>query len=174
MSVIHTAPPEGVLTIRDLHGMGATEFARMVASRSRRPLPGVDDFAGPPVAATVESFRVQGVFWRSRWGAHCRLVYGAGASAIECGGYEDVDLADPRFMCFSCWNEAAGGVWRRVVFPPEAERVEIEALLLQREDPRSRAFLPQGSVAGWGGADTLATIREQNDLLIERRRAGSV
>lgn len=166
------APPEGVLTIRELHGVGAGEFAAMVAAGSRRPLPPATAFAESPVVATIETFRAQGIFWRSRWGAHCRLVYGAGQDALECAGYEDVDLEDQRFMCFSCWNAGVGGAWRRVIVPPKAERVEIEALLLQREDPRSRAFLPRGSVRGWEGADTLEAIREQNDLLIERRRAG--
>jgi hypothetical protein len=135
---------EGTPRVRTLRDEGRTwrEFAALEARRQRGArVPRDAEFAsGPPVIATIESRLIahQGN-WVTRWGAHCRLNYGTEERPQLCAGYELVDPADPRFMCFSCWNRAARGAWRRVQFPEERER--IERLIMARPDPRSRAFL---------------------------------
>lgn len=67
---------------------------------------------GVPVLARI---------WQGQWIASC-----------ECNGASFVDPDEPVFFCFSCGNRANGNKPRRVIFPPEAERVEIERLLLER------------------------------------------
>jgi len=67
---------------------------------------------GKPVYARI---------WKSQWIADC-----------ECKGASFVDPDEPVFFCFSCGNFAHGSKLRPVVFPPEAERKEIERLLLER------------------------------------------
>ena len=69
----------------------------------------------------------------------------------DCAGAEDGDPSDPRFFCMSCFNSACGGRWRRAVYPED--RAAIEALVLTRSDPATRAYLP---------GETLAEIRAQN------------
>ena len=50
---------------------------------------------------------------------------------------------DPRFFCYECGNSWADGKWATVIWP--AEQDEIERLLLQRPDPRTRNWEPQES-----------------------------
>lgn len=67
---------------------------------------------GAPVIARI---------WQGQWIADC-----------ECNGACFVDPDEPIFFCFSCGNRANGQKPRPVIFPPEAERKEIERLLLER------------------------------------------
>jgi len=70
------------------------------------------DPTGVPVVARI---------WQGQWIADC-----------ECNGASFVDPDEPVFFCFSCGNRANGSKPRPVKFPPEAERLEIERLLLER------------------------------------------
>jgi hypothetical protein len=67
---------------------------------------------GTPVIARI---------WQGQWIADC-----------ECNGASFVDPDEPVFFCFSCGNRANGQKPRPVSFPPKAERLEIERLLLER------------------------------------------
>lgn len=49
-----------------------------------------------------------------------------------CNSASFVDPEEPIFICFSCANRANDNRPRPVQFPPEAERKEIERLLLER------------------------------------------
>lgn len=49
-----------------------------------------------------------------------------------CNSASFVDPDEPMFVCFSCANRANDNRPRPVQFPPEAERKEIERLLLER------------------------------------------
>ena len=60
--------------------------------------------------------------WQSQWIADCDV----------CKTAMFVDPDDPIFFCFGCGNRLNGGKPRPVDFPPEAERKEIERLLLER------------------------------------------
>ncbi len=59
--------------------------------------------------------------WKGQWIADC-----------ECGSASFVDPDEPIFFCFGCGNRANDSKPRPVIFPPEAERKEIERLLLER------------------------------------------
>jgi hypothetical protein len=67
---------------------------------------------GIPVSARI---------WQGQWIADC-----------ECRSASFVDPDEPVFFCFGCGNRANGQKPRPVIFPPEAERKEIERLLLER------------------------------------------
>jgi hypothetical protein len=67
---------------------------------------------GTPVTARI---------WQGQWIADC-----------ECNGACFVDPEEPVFFCFTCGNRANGQKPRPVIFPPTAERIEIERLLLER------------------------------------------
>jgi hypothetical protein len=71
-----------------------------------------DEPTGAPVEARI---------WQGQWIADC-----------ECRSASFVDPDEPVFMCFGCGNRANGQKPRPVIFPPEAERKEIERLLLER------------------------------------------
>lgn len=49
-----------------------------------------------------------------------------------CNSASFVDPEEPIFICFSCANRANDNRPRPVLFPPEAERKEIERLILER------------------------------------------
>lgn len=70
------------------------------------------DATGAPVRARI---------WNGQWIADC-----------ECRGASFVDPDEPIFFCFSCGNRSNGSQPRPVIFPPEAERLEIERLILER------------------------------------------
>lgn len=85
---------------------------------------------GKPVYARI---------WKSQWIADC-----------ECKGASFVDYDEPLFFCFSCGNYSNGGKPRPVIFPPEAERIEIEKTLLER---------PQEIGAGLSDLERIAMAR---------------
>jgi hypothetical protein len=64
-----------------------------------------------------------------------------------------VFLEQPLGWCVRCRNRAWGGGWRRIVVPPDDERVAIEAALLARPDPTTRSWLP---------GETVAELRREN------------
>lgn len=51
---------------------------------------------------------------------------------------------DHRFFCVECGNVEAGGKWIPVTWP--TNWAEIEEVLLQRPDPRTRTWLPTETV----------------------------
>lgn len=73
----------------------------------------IDKPQGPAVPARI---------WQSQWIADCP----------DCNTAMFVDPDEPIFFCFGCGNRANGKIPRPVQFPTEAERKEIERLLLER------------------------------------------
>jgi len=67
------------------------------------------------------------------------------ADCPDCSGAECVTMDDPTFMCLSCGNIGADGKFRRVSFPQEIERKEIENLLVQRP-AHNRSWGPWESI----------------------------
>lgn len=67
---------------------------------------------GDPVRARI---------WQGQWIADC-----------ECNSASFVDPDEPIFFCFGCGNRLNGNKPRPVLFPPLAERLEIERLILER------------------------------------------
>ncbi len=61
-----------------------------------------------------------------------RIELGQWVADCECRGVEFVDPDEPIFFCFGCANRTDAGMVRPVEFPPEAERKEIERLVLER------------------------------------------
>ena len=114
---------------------------------------------GGPVLARVDF---------GRWIADCP----------DCGGAEYVDPREAIFYCFQCGNRANGGHARPVAFPPERERLEIEALLLERDvdDRRGRNRIERALMArpaplprNWTPGERPEDLRWQN----EAARAGA-
>ena len=54
------------------------------------------------------------------------------ANCPDCGGAEAVDPDEPIFYCFSCGNRSINGVPRKVIFPDEDARDQIEELVMAR------------------------------------------
>jgi hypothetical protein len=110
------------------HGVDYAEHARtFIAAYARRaqitlpPMDGISDT--DPLAARVDA---------GRWIVECPDCHDA--------QYVWPDEPEPLFMCVSCFNTRADGAWRRVAIP--AERVAIEAMLLEREMPITRGWVP--------------------------------
>lgn len=72
----------------------------------------LDNVSGDPVIARI---------WQGQWIADC-----------ECRGAQFVDPSEPIFFCTDCLNRLNNGRARPVAFPAEAERMEIEKLILAR------------------------------------------
>lgn len=66
------------------------------------------------------------------------------AGCSECGGAQLAARTDHRFMCHICGNVAAGGRWRRVIWP--ADVAAIEAALAKRPQLRTRNWSPGETV----------------------------
>ena len=134
----------GVLSFSDLLPNDTIDlFCRRLANRSGILIG--DQYApvDPPVFAFVAASAIVGYRKMSgRWMATC-----------ECGGCEVVDQKTPIFMCCSCFNEADGRQYRRVLFPVEME--EIEAILSER--PGDKRF--------WRPGETLDQLRAENESL---------
>lgn len=126
-----------VLTCRDLQDCSVAEFVRGVWWARRRTFELPQGMAqDKPVSAIINAFELRFPGnWHSRWLVQCP----------DCGGAEEADPDEPQFFCLSCYNMAAGGRWRPVLYP--RARARIEALLLARPDRRMRSWLPSESVA---------------------------
>jgi len=111
---------------------------------------------GDPVAARIDF---------GRWIADCP----------DCSGAEYVDYDDPVFFCVSCGNEDNEGKARPVVFPNEAERAEIEVLILARpvkahgKRPTQRALMAAPVIPGlgrsWNPGESAADLKRQNKAI---------
>lgn len=133
---LRTAPGRPPLTVEDQ--------VRLVQRRSLGTfaLPTAVDAAAPPAQAAIQTVEhLRRGHYITRWIVFCP----------DCAGAEDGDPADARFFCMSCFNSGCGGRWRRVAYPDDRE--VIEALVLARSEPGTRAYLP---------GETLADIRAQN------------
>lgn len=132
-----------------------------------------DPPSGKPVTARI---------WQGQWIADC-----------ECGGALFVNPDEPIYFCFGCANRANKGDLRPVIFPPEAERLEIERLILERpvDDMAGLTDLervglarpllyqeiknPDGSIStlglarNWEPGETVADLRKQNQLVDQWR-----
>ncbi len=54
------------------------------------------------------------------------------ARCPDCCGAEAVDPDEPIFYCFSCGNRSINGAPRKVIFPDEVTRDQIEKLVMNR------------------------------------------
>lgn len=123
------------------HGTTFEEHARtFVAAFAKRlgvQVPGREQIAaGEPLPARIDA---------GRW-------------IVECPDCHDAQYTwpdDPAvlFMCVTCFNGRAGGLWRRVAFPPAALRERVEAVLLKRPVPTQRHWRE-----GW----TVKQLRTEN------------
>lgn len=119
---------------------------------------------------------VQARIWQGQWIADC-----------ECGSASFVDPDEPVFFCFGCGNRINASKPRPVLFPAEAERLEIERLLLERpvddmagltdneragmarpvlhvEDQHGRV---RPLVRAWDPGQTLADLRAEQEAVIK-------
>jgi len=106
-----------IITAKHYGGSARDYIRKMQCDIHRRGVPVTinnleDEPTGTPVVARI---------WQGQWIADC-----------ECNGACFVDPDEPIFFCFTCGNRANGSKPRPVIFPPEAERKEIERLLLER------------------------------------------
>lgn len=103
--------------------VGPRGYLSRLAARANVALPPLDEVdAGPPLPAFL---------YRDRWLVACP----------DCRRDQQFAWERPAlYMCPSCWNAAAGGVWRPVAFP--AEREAIEVAVGPRRDPRTRNWIP--------------------------------
>lgn len=63
-----------------------------------------------------------------------------------CNGAQVVHPGDP-FQCVGCYNHDHDYCWRPVIFPPDAVRQQIEALLSKRRRPEEMNWFPHETVA---------------------------
>lgn len=79
-----------------------------------------------------------------------RIELGQVIADCECGCAEFVDMDEPFFYCFECFNRRDGGALRPVVFPDADTWAEITRLVLLR---------PVDDVRGMDDADRAAGAR---------------
>lgn len=124
---------------------------------------------------------VQARIWQGQWIADC-----------ECASASFVDPDEPLFFCFGCGNRMNAGKPRPVLFPPQAERLEIERLLLERpvddlagltDNERAGMARPllhvedadgrvQPLVRAWEPGQTLEDLHNEQDVVIRNWKAG--
>jgi len=106
-----------IITAKHYGGSARDYIRKMQRDIHRRGVPvTIKDLDAEPTGTPVVA-RI----WQGQWIADC-----------ECNGACFVDPEEPIFFCFTCGNRANGQKPRPVLFPPEAERKEIERLLLER------------------------------------------
>lgn len=106
-----------IITAKHYGGSARDYIRNMQRDIHRRGVPvTIKDLDAEPTGTPVMA-RI----WQGQWIADC-----------ECNGACFVDPDEPVFFCFTCGNRANGSKPRPVIFPPEAERKEIERLLLER------------------------------------------
>jgi hypothetical protein len=59
---------------------------------------------------------------------YARIDYGRWIADCECGGAEYVDPETPLFFCMSCGNKGTSGRARKVEFPKDRIKIEIETM----------------------------------------------
>lgn len=106
-----------IITAKDYGGSARGYIKKMQQQTHRRgvavTIRNLDaEPTGVPVVARI---------WQGQWIADC-----------ECKSASFVDPDEPLFFCFGCGNRTNASKPRPVQFPPEAERLEIERLLLER------------------------------------------
>lgn len=74
----------------------------------------------------------------------------------SCRGCQYASREDRRFFCNYCHNGAVGGAWIRVSWPNEAKTTQIEQVLAERPDPRTRNWFPD---------ETVEALRSENALI---------
>jgi hypothetical protein len=136
----------------------------------------IRDLDAEPVGAPV-SARI----WQGQWIADC-----------ECNSASFVDPDEPLFFCFGCGNRSNAGKPRPVLFPAEAERLEIERLLLERpvddqsgltDNERAGVARPllyvedetgtaQPLVRAWNPGQSLEDLHHEQDVTIRKWKAG--
>jgi hypothetical protein len=107
-----------IISAKDYGGSAKGYIRRWQLQKMREGMPillrGLDE---PPVGPPL-----QAVVWQGQWIVRTDC----------CNSASFVDPDEPIFYCFSCANRAWDHRPRPVTFPPEAERLEIERLLLER------------------------------------------
>jgi len=98
---------------------------------------------GKPVGKPVKAMANH-----SRWVAVCE--YCDGAQAVNING---------SFFCTTCLNLKNGNKPRPIIFPKEAEKIEME--LLKRKKPKNRNWFPY---------ESLAKIKKENSKHITKGR----
>lgn len=124
---------------------------------------------------------VEARIWQGQWIADC-----------DCGSASFVDPDEPIFFCFGCGNRINDKKPRPVHFPPEAERLEIERLLLERpvddmagltDNERAGMARPvlhvedetgavHPLVRAWEPGQTLEDLHNEQDVVIHNWKAG--
>lgn len=124
-----------ILEARDVYAGGITNREFVYRQQHLRSHQIPREFASlPPVQARID---------QGRWLADCPNSY--------CTNAHMIDLDDPRFFCTACGNQAAGGEWLHVEFPPD--RAAIERTLLRRPRPENR---------NWRTGESLSDLRREN------------
>lgn len=117
----HSPLTEGIIAARHMvERDAATSHASWIAQTAARLVARKDLEAMPIMLATGAPILAR-LDWQ-RWSARCDF----------CTGSEYVDPTEKIFFCFSCANKEHGHHLRPVIFPPRAERLEIEALVMER------------------------------------------
>lgn len=140
-------PLDRIISAKDYGGSAKHYIRNWQREKLRQgvavPLKGLDE---PP---TGEPF--QAVIWQGQWIVRTEC----------CNSASFVDPDEPIMYCFTCANRANGFRPRPVTFPPTAERLEIERLILER---------PVNDVAGLtdneraGLAKPLVTIEVEDEV----------
>lgn len=111
--------------------------ARSLADHARRHPNGMRDRTGPAdgVGKAVAVARVSG----SCWIVDC--------PDPACGGAEFANFVEPLFFCCACRNAAWENRPLAVEVPSAKQRGEVEAVLVKRDDPNTRNWVPGESVS---------------------------
>jgi len=105
---------------------GAETIIRLLRAQGHRdelgrgvPDPAAGPPTGPPVTARLN---------HGRWIGDCNSR--DATRNRTCLNAQLLHPGDPRFFCVECFNEAAGGAWRPVAWPPDRAVVESPLLAL--------------------------------------------
>lgn len=92
--------------------------------------------------------KIEGELWahisQGKWCVMCEICHSAVVAEPE----------DPFFCCVAC---GSGGAWRRVIFPRDDLKRQIEAVLLMRP-----GFRQSAPVRNWDWSESINDLRRQN------------